>query len=116
MKKVDMDISISIEGIETETLEEFSQVIDEPLESIISGDVEVSLGTIWFEVSDECEESSQELVMQEMAYMSDKDYFLALIEQGNCSPSEEKFCRWLLEKNQGRRLVAFNFIFEVCQW
>ena len=115
MKKIDMDISISIEGIESEALEEFSQVVDETLESIISGDVEVSLGTIWFEVNDEYEESSQELVKQQMAYMGDKDYFLALIEQGNCSPSEEKICRWLLEKNQGRRLIAFNFIFEVCQ-
>ena len=32
MKKIDMDISISIEGIETETLEEFSQVIERMLD------------------------------------------------------------------------------------
>lgn len=120
MKRIDMDVSIAINGVKTEDffdLEEFSQIIDEPLESIVSGDVEVFLGTIWFEFDNECEEESiQKLVEQQMSSMDDKDYFETLILQGNCSPCETKICRWLLEKNQGRRLIAINFIFEVLEW
>jgi hypothetical protein len=37
-------------------LEQFSQIIDEPLGSIVFGDVEAFLGTIWFEFN--CEEES----------------------------------------------------------
>ena len=95
------------EDLTNPKLIELAEILEEPLEEILFGDFEFSLGSFYLEGDD-----TESIFDTQAATMDDDDFFNLILEQGDCSPLERDFLEWLIGTNSHRKPLAFSLIFE----